>query len=255
METTTLIIVLVAIVCSSIAVGAGYWFWTEEEKKKKVSTTNKTVGTVITPAQTESTPREVRMNPIDIPRASYNCDPKPNIEWSPEQKKWCRTRASYNCDGLLNIAQTPEQKKWCNENPKRYPDHWGPPPTFSTNDLRQLPGGYGLGSSTLQQWIEKKMAEDGNTPYPFTTQSTIKKNTISKNELSSHDDRSSCWVGYKGSVYDITSWLFKHPGGISSIESYCGTCEEFTKAFNDKHGTTKESVLKKEGKIVGNYEC
>jgi cytochrome b involved in lipid metabolism len=254
METTTMIIVIVALVCSSMAVGAGYWFWTEEEKKKKVSTTNKTVG--YTP---ESTPIEVRdINPIgtiNIPRASYNCDGLLNIAQTPEQKKWCRTRASYNCDGLLTIAQTPEQKKWCNENPKRYPDHWGPPPTVQTRDLRQLPGGYGWGSFTLQQWIEKKMAEDGNTPYPFTTQSTIKKNTISKNELSSHDDRSSCWVGYKGSVYDITSWLLKHPGGISSIESYCGTCEEFTKAFNDKHGTSKESVLQKEGKIVGNYNC
>ena len=44
----------------------------------------------------------------------------------------------------------------------RFPAHWGEPPRMQTKDLRQLPGGYGMGSGTLVRWIEQKMAEDAS---------------------------------------------------------------------------------------------
>jgi len=43
---------------------------------------------------------------------------------------------------------------------RRYPVHWGEPPSSQTRDLRPLPGGYGIGSSTLSKWIEEKMTQD-----------------------------------------------------------------------------------------------
>ena len=43
---------------------------------------------------------------------------------------------------------------------KEFPEHWGEPPAVQTRDLRELPGGYGKGSSTLAKWIETKMAAD-----------------------------------------------------------------------------------------------
>ena len=36
----------------------------------------------------------------------------------------------------------------------------GEPPRAQTKDLRELPGGYGMGSGTLARWIEEKMAAD-----------------------------------------------------------------------------------------------
>lgn len=42
----------------------------------------------------------------------------------------------------------------------RLPAHWGTPPPIQTRDLRPLPGGYGEGSTTLANWIEKNMKED-----------------------------------------------------------------------------------------------
>ena len=52
----------------------------------------------------------------------------------------------------------------------RFPAHWGPPPEKQLKDLRELPGGYGQGSSTLATWIATHMAADeasgtsGETP-------------------------------------------------------------------------------------------
>ena len=40
------------------------------------------------------------------------------------------------------------------------PSHWGPEPLIQTRDYRELPGGYGFGSSTLYAWIESNMAKD-----------------------------------------------------------------------------------------------
>ncbi|MBL62405.1 MAG: hypothetical protein CMI30_03250 [Opitutae bacterium] len=45
---------------------------------------------------------------------------------------------------------------------KPFPKHWGPPPRLQTKDLRPLPGGYGMGSSTLAGWIRKNMERDKN---------------------------------------------------------------------------------------------
>jgi hypothetical protein len=36
----------------------------------------------------------------------------------------------------------------------------GPEPAAQTRDYRELPGGYGFGSSTLYRWIEQNMAKD-----------------------------------------------------------------------------------------------
>lgn len=43
---------------------------------------------------------------------------------------------------------------------KAYPDHWGKPPAIQTRDIRELPGGYGKGSSTLASWISKNLEND-----------------------------------------------------------------------------------------------
>lgn len=42
----------------------------------------------------------------------------------------------------------------------RFPVHWGPPPAIQTMDYGPLPGGYGMGSSTLANWIRQNMEID-----------------------------------------------------------------------------------------------
>ncbi len=46
------------------------------------------------------------------------------------------------------------------ERPKPFPPHWGEPPAAQTKDMRPLPGGFGMGSSTLARWIGENLAKD-----------------------------------------------------------------------------------------------
>ena len=43
---------------------------------------------------------------------------------------------------------------------KGFPAHWGQPPQIQTRDYRDLPGGYGKGSSTLGNWITANLQKD-----------------------------------------------------------------------------------------------
>lgn len=44
----------------------------------------------------------------------------------------------------------------------------------------------------------------------------------------------SCWAAVDGQVYDLTSWIARHPGGEQRILNLCGT--DATSAFTGKHG-------------------
>lgn len=77
---------------------------------------------------------------------------------------------------------------------------------------------------------------------------------ISTTELASHNERADCWVGYKGKVYDITSFVPKHPGGASKITPYCGTASEFEKAFTRQHGTSQVSKLMQQTTYMGDLQ-
>lgn len=90
--------------------------------------------------------------------------------------------------------------------------------------------------------IQGNVVENGNS------------NAISLQQLSQHDKEGDCWIAYNGKVYDITSWLPRHPGTAAAIAPYCGTEEEFTAAFTRKHGTSKASLLMQVGTFMGDFE-
>ena len=52
------------------------------------------------------------------------------------------------------------------ESAKPFPAHWGEPPKIQTRDYRELPEGYGHGSSTLAKWIEANLAKDAASKSP-----------------------------------------------------------------------------------------
>ncbi len=53
-------------------------------------------------------------------------------------------------------------------------------------------------------------------------------------QVSAHNNSSSCWSAINGKVYDLTSWISKHPGGKGAILSLCG--KDGSAAYNDQHG-------------------
>jgi cytochrome b involved in lipid metabolism len=74
---------------------------------------------------------------------------------------------------------------------------------------------------------------------------------VTLEQLSLHDLKTDCWISYDGKVYDITSWLPRHPGSSAAIEPYCGTAEEFEAAFSGQHGTYQVGKLLEEGTYKG----
>lgn len=49
-----------------------------------------------------------------------------------------------------------------------------------------------------------------------------------------HNTAISCWTVVNGSVYDVTSWISRHPGGSSAIKGMCGV--DASAIFNGQHG-------------------
>ncbi|MFA5937218.1 MAG: cytochrome b5-like heme/steroid binding domain-containing protein [Candidatus Paceibacterota bacterium] len=62
---------------------------------------------------------------------------------------------------------------------------------------------------------------------------------LSKNELSKHNSRQSCWLLISGKIYDITTYMNQHPGGVKEILPTCGT--DATKAYTTRGGTGSHS--------------
>ena len=59
-----------------------------------------------------------------------------------------------NNSDTKEVASRPDFEK------PKFPGHWGKPPLAQTKDFTELPGGFGMGSSTLASWIKENIAED-----------------------------------------------------------------------------------------------
>eukprot|EP01114_Cavostelium_apophysatum_P015943 TRINITY_DN444_c0_g3_i2.p1 TRINITY_DN444_c0_g3~~TRINITY_DN444_c0_g3_i2.p1 ORF type:complete len:545 (+),score=115.48 TRINITY_DN444_c0_g3_i2:132-1766(+) len=66
--------------------------------------------------------------------------------------------------------------------------------------------------------------------------------TVSPAEVSQHSSANDCWIIINGKVYDVTSFMEKHPGGKKVIMKYAG--KDGSKEFNLLHN---ESVMKQYG--------
>lgn len=52
-------------------------------------------------------------------------------------------------------------------------------------------------------------------------------------EVAMHNSLKSCYTAVNGSVYDLTSFIDQHPGGVQTIESLCGI--DGTATFQAQH--------------------
>jgi cytochrome b involved in lipid metabolism len=69
-------------------------------------------------------------------------------------------------------------------------------------------------------------------------------------DVAKHNSQGSCWTVVNGEVYDVTSYVSKHPGGQQNILRLCG--KDGTSLFENKHGgmSRPEAILT--GLKVGN---
>lgn len=63
---------------------------------------------------------------------------------------------------------------------------------------------------------------------------TINNKNYTMSEVALHNTANDCWSVVRGQVYDLTSWIGKHPGGEKAITQLCGV--DGTDKFVGKHG-------------------
>lgn len=57
-------------------------------------------------------------------------------------------------------------------------------------------------------------------------------------EVQAANSTTKCWSVINGAVYDLTTWISKHPGGEKEIEAICG--KDGTAAFKKQHSSQRE---------------
>jgi cytochrome b involved in lipid metabolism len=91
---------------------------------------------------------------------------------------------------------------------------------------------------TQQEVIEPK-SPSVPTPTPAPTPTPVpaptpKAEGYTEAEVATHNNETSCWSIIHGKVYDLTSFVGKHPGGERNILKICG--KDGTTAFSGQHG-------------------
>ena len=65
-------------------------------------------------------------------------------------------------------------------------------------------------------------------------------NTFTSAQVASHGAVGSCWTVVNSSVYNVTSWIARHPGGGRAIVAMCGA--NATAAFASRHGSATSAA-------------
>lgn len=88
-----------------------------------------------------------------------------------------------------------------------------------------------------------KVSTDQKQTVPNTEQSSPKTNTYNMTQVSTHNSAQTCWSAINGEVYDLTSWVSRHPGGKVAILMICG--KDGSSLFNTQHGGSNraQSIL------------
>lgn len=88
-----------------------------------------------------------------------------------------------------------------------------------------------------------------NTNATSESEATVPATVFTAAEVAQHNTRASCWSSINGDVYDLTSWIPKHPGGEQAILRLCGT--DGSAKFNGQHGGQAKQVAVLAGFKIG----
>jgi cytochrome b involved in lipid metabolism len=83
-----------------------------------------------------------------------------------------------------------------------------------------------------------------------TTNTTSTEKTYTLADISVHNSKTSCWTTVGGKVYDITSYVPRHPGGERNILKVCG--KDGTSLFEDQHGGDSKPEKMLASLFIGN---
>ena len=72
---------------------------------------------------------------------------------------------------------------------------------------------------------------------------------FTRSDVATHNSTTSCYAIVSGTVYDLTSWIGKHPGGPEKIIPLCGT--DATAAFSKQHGSSTKATTTLASLLIG----
>lgn len=91
-------------------------------------------------------------------------------------------------------------------------------------------------------WTTNMSACTVSSPTPSSSPSpAVNSNTTSytASEIATHNTATNCWLIINNNVYNVSTYLVQHPGGVSVVTPYCG--KEATQAFNTQGGKGSHS--------------
>jgi cytochrome b involved in lipid metabolism len=88
--------------------------------------------------------------------------------------------------------------------------------------------------ATLSFWLVVGLIWAGSMRSPATdhVSAPAPERAVAATELARHAGADDCWIAIRGSVYDVTAYLPKHPSRPGTIEPWCG--KEATEAYETK---------------------
>jgi|SRR3989344_3648273 len=79
---------------------------------------------------------------------------------------------------------------------------------------------------------------NGSNTVASPSPSSVSAPSYTMAQIATHNTKADCWTAISGSVYDLTPWESKHPGGEQAIFSLCGI--DGTSAFENKHDSQQK---------------
>lgn len=76
-----------------------------------------------------------------------------------------------------------------------------------------------------------------------------KKAGFTASDVAAHNSETDCYTIVSDSVYDLTDWINKHPGGARAILGLCGN--DGTDAFIKQHGSSEKAKQVLASYLVG----
>ena len=106
-------------------------------------------------------------------------------------------------------------------------------------------------------WEDRVKASDSKrlSDLPEQDQALVDQNLsagvikLSISEIKKHNSRDDCWSIVSGKVYNLTSFVQQHPGGIELISSICGI--DGSAAFSNQHGSSAKPNNVLAGLLLG----
>jgi cytochrome b involved in lipid metabolism len=100
----------------------------------------------------------------------------------------------------------------------------------TTNVPAQNETGSPQATSTATSTPNTSNPSTGSTSSP---QASSGQATYTIAQVATHNKSTDCWVAINSKVYNLTSWISKHPGGQQAILSICG--KDATVTFSNQH--------------------